>query len=95
MKLKRKFSTANKFIGTAHGKTITATGRTKREATKRLRLLFAAQGVPTSSALLDHLVVSAAARAGEEMYVEPKAAQGIKVKTMRATNRRAKAAEIL
>ena len=43
MRLKRKYSKDQVFIGTVGNKSIMAGGRTKREAEKRLRRLFTAE----------------------------------------------------
>ncbi len=47
MKTPRKHTKDNLYTGTVGNVTILSSGRTKREAIKRLRKLFAAQGVPT------------------------------------------------
>lgn len=57
MKLKRKFTRPESFVGQVGAHMRYATGRTKREATKRIRHLFAMDGIQTSNALEDHLVV--------------------------------------
>lgn len=82
MKLKRKFSLPNMFVGTVNGQSLEAPGRTKREATKRLRKMFNRQGIATSTALLDHLLVSAVNQPAQPVP-RPKVA---KTKTVKASN---------
>ncbi len=57
MKLKRKFGTGNLYVGVVGGHSRMAEGRTKREATKRLRAMFHQAGISTTDSLVDHLVV--------------------------------------
>ena len=47
MKLKRKYSCDTLYVGTVGSTALYGTGRTKREANKRLRRAFLAMGIPT------------------------------------------------
>ena len=47
MKTKRKYTMDQQFVGTVGAKSIMAGGRTKREAEKRLRRMFASELPPT------------------------------------------------
>ncbi len=57
MKLKRKFGAGNLYVGVVGGHSRMAEGRTKREATKRLRTMFHQVGISTTDTLVDHLTV--------------------------------------
>jgi hypothetical protein len=58
-KMKRKYTSPHTYTGAVDSRQATAKGRTKREATKRLRRSFAEQGVHTQpDAMTDLLAVA-------------------------------------
>jgi hypothetical protein len=61
MNTNQKFIAGNNYQGTVGGTTLTAIGRTKREAVVRLRRMFANIGIPTQpTPLVDLLDVTSA-----------------------------------
>ena len=56
IKYARKFSGENTYTGQVLGHVIQTTGRTKREAVKRLRLLFANAGIRTQPTPFEDLL---------------------------------------
>ena len=90
---KRKFQTGNTFQGTVGGTTLTAIGRTKREATVRLRRMFAAIGSPTKPDALVDLLSNVIQGAPPKKVAKPKAVKAPKVAKPRAP-RKPKAAKL-